>query len=88
VPYALHRRREPLGILGGLAVCTVIYIIVGAVATGLVPYGQLRASDPLARALQMAGLPVASWIVAFGAVVSMTAVLLVAAVRSFNVRLG
>jgi basic amino acid/polyamine antiporter, APA family len=71
------QRNMPIGILGGLAICTVIYIIVGAVATGLVPYTQLRSSDPLAHALQQAGLPVASWIVAFGAVVSMTAVLLV-----------
>ncbi len=71
------QRNMPRGILGGLAVCTVIYIIVGAVATGLVPYEQLRAADPLATALQVAGLQTASWIVAFGAVVSLTAVLLV-----------
>ena len=71
------QRNMPIGILGGLAICTVIYVIVGIVATGLVPYQQLRAADPLARALEVAGLPTASWIVAFGAVVSLTAVLLV-----------
>ena len=71
------QRNLPRGILGGLAVCTVIYVIVGFVATGLVPYGQLASSDPLARALEIAGLPTASWIVSAGAVVSMTAVLLV-----------
>jgi APA family basic amino acid/polyamine antiporter len=71
------QRNMPLGILGGLAVCTLIYVIVGTVATGLVPYQELRAADPLARALEVAGLPTASWIVAFGAVVSLTAVLLV-----------
>jgi APA family basic amino acid/polyamine antiporter len=71
------QRNMPRGILGGLAICTLIYVIVGVVATGLVPYQQLRASDPLARALEVAGLPTASWIVAFGAVVSLTAVLLV-----------
>jgi APA family basic amino acid/polyamine antiporter len=60
-----------------LAICTLIYVIVGIVATGLVPYEQLKAADPLARALEVAGLPTASWIVAFGAVVSLTAVLLV-----------
>jgi APA family basic amino acid/polyamine antiporter len=47
------------------------------VATGLVPYQQLKGSDPLAQALEVAGLPQASWIVAAGAVVSLTAVLLV-----------
>ena len=46
-------------------------------ATGLVPYEQLRASDPLAKALDVAGLQTASWIVSFGAVVSLSAVLLV-----------
>ncbi len=71
------QRNMPIGILGGLAICTVIYVIVGIVATGLVPYQQLRAADPLAKALEVAGLPTASWIVAFGAVVSLTAVLLV-----------
>lgn len=71
------QRNMPRGILGGLAICTVIYVIVGIVATGLVPYEQLRAADPLTRALQVAGLETASWIVAFGAVVSLTAVLLV-----------
>src|SRR5687768_12770537 len=71
------QRNMPIGILGGLAICTVIYVIVGAVATGLVPYQELRAADPLARALEVAGLPIASWFVAFGAVISLTAVLLV-----------
>ena len=71
------QRNMPIGILGGLAVCTVIYVVVGIVATGLVKYTDLRAADPLARALELAGLPTASLIVAFGAVVSLTAVLLV-----------
>jgi APA family basic amino acid/polyamine antiporter len=71
------QRNMPIGILAGLAICTLIYVIVGLVATGLVPYQQLRAADPLARALDVAGLSTASWIVAFGAVVSLTAVLLV-----------
>jgi APA family basic amino acid/polyamine antiporter len=71
------QRNMPIGILGGLAICTLIYVIVGIVATGLVPYQQLKASDPLAKALEVAGMPTASWIVSFGAVVSLSAVLLV-----------
>ncbi|HEU5170396.1 MAG TPA: amino acid permease [Gemmatimonadales bacterium] len=71
------QRNMPRGILGGLAVCTLIYVIVGAVATGLVPYQQLKAADPLSRALEVAGLGRASAVVALGAVVSLTAVLLV-----------
>ncbi len=71
------QRNMPIGILVGLAICTLIYIVVGIVATGIVPFEQLKAADPLARALELAGLPTASWIVAFGAVISLTAVLLV-----------
>src|SRR6185437_11291330 len=48
------QRNMPIGILGGLAVCTVIYVVVGIVATGLVKYTELRAADPLARALELA----------------------------------
>jgi APA family basic amino acid/polyamine antiporter len=71
------QRNMPLGILGGLGVCTLIYVIVGAVATGLVPYQQLAGADPIAKALSIAGLKTVSWIVSLGAVVSMAAVLLV-----------
>jgi APA family basic amino acid/polyamine antiporter len=71
------QRNMPLGILIGLGICTLIYVIVGAVATGLVPYQQLESADPLARAFEVAGLTQFSWIIAAGAVVSMAAVLLV-----------
>ncbi|HUO52283.1 MAG TPA: amino acid permease [Gemmatimonadaceae bacterium] len=71
------QRNMPIGILGGLAICTVIYVVVGAVLTGMVPYGQLAVADPLSRALQLAGMNNVGRIVAFGAVFSMTAVLLV-----------
>ncbi len=71
------QRNLPIGILGGLAICTAIYVVVGLVATGLVPYMELRGADPLARALDVAGLATAGWIVSAGAVVSLTAVLLV-----------
>jgi basic amino acid/polyamine antiporter, APA family len=71
------QRNMPRGILGSLAICTLIYAVVGLVATGLVPYQQLKGSDPLARAFEVAGLGWGQAIVSFGAVVSMTAVLLV-----------
>jgi APA family basic amino acid/polyamine antiporter len=71
------QRNLPIGILGGLAICTVIYVIVGFVLTGMVPYKELAVADPLARALQLAGFNAVGWIVALGAVVSMSAVLLV-----------
>ena len=71
------QRNMPIGILGGLAICTVIYVIVGAVLTGMVPYGQLAVADPLTKALQLVGLNNVGRVIAFGAVFSMTAVLLV-----------
>jgi basic amino acid/polyamine antiporter, APA family len=71
------QRNLPLGILGGLVVCTLIYVIVGAVLTGMVPYDQLAVADPLAHALNLAGYTRVGWLVALGAAVSMTAVLLV-----------
>jgi APA family basic amino acid/polyamine antiporter len=71
------QRNLPIGILGGLAICTVIYVIVGVVLTGLVPYQQLAVADPLARALEIAGYSRVGWVVALGAAVSMATVLLV-----------
>jgi len=71
------QRSLPIGILGSLAICTVIYAIVGAVATGLVPYQQLKGSDPLARAFEVAGIGWGQALISLGAVISMTAVLLV-----------
>jgi APA family basic amino acid/polyamine antiporter len=72
------QRNLPIGILGGLAICTLIYVVVGAVLTGMVPYQELaKSADPLAYALQAAGFQRIGWIVALGASVSMAAVLLV-----------
>jgi len=71
------QRNLPIGILGGLAICTVIYVIVGAVLTGMVPYQQLAVADPLAEALKLTGFGSVGMIVALGATVSMSAVLLV-----------
>jgi APA family basic amino acid/polyamine antiporter len=71
------QRNMPIGILGSLGVCTIIYVVVGLVATGLVPYQQLKGSDPLARAFEVAGLHWGQAIISLGAIISMTAVLLV-----------
>ncbi|OLC51042.1 MAG: amino acid permease [Acidobacteria bacterium 13_1_40CM_65_14] len=71
------QRNLPIGILGGLAICTLIYVIVGAVLTGMVRYTELAVADPLARALELAGFKTVGWFVALGAAVSMSAVLLV-----------
>jgi APA family basic amino acid/polyamine antiporter len=71
------RRDLPIGILGSLVACTLIYVIVAAVLIGMVPLAELRTAEPLTKALQLLGLDQAAGIVAFGSVVAHTAVLLV-----------
>jgi APA family basic amino acid/polyamine antiporter len=71
------QRNLPIGILGGLAICTAIYVLVGFVLAGMVPTKDLGVADPLAHALKLAGYEGVGWIVALGAVVSLSAVLLV-----------
>jgi APA family basic amino acid/polyamine antiporter len=71
------QRTMPRGIMLGLLVCTLIYVAVGAVATGIVNYKQLLANDPLAAAFNQAGLTQFTWFISLGAVVATSAVLLV-----------
>jgi basic amino acid/polyamine antiporter, APA family len=70
-------RDLPIGILGSLGLCTVIYVVVAAVLTGMVPWNQLNTAEPLSVAMRVAQLDWAAGIVAFGSVVAHTAVLLV-----------
>jgi APA family basic amino acid/polyamine antiporter len=49
-------RDMPIGILGSLAICTVIYVLVAIVLLGIVPYTQLNVADPLAVGIDATGL--------------------------------
>ena len=71
------QRDLPLGMLWSLAICTVVYVAVSAVMTGLVPYELLATGDPLSRALRVAGLGGLATVMSLGAVIAVTAVLLV-----------
>ena len=71
------RRDLPIGILGSLAVCTVIYVVVAAVLTGMIPWQQLNTAEPLSVAMRVVNQNWAAGIVAFGSLVAHTAVLLV-----------
>ncbi len=71
------RRDIPIGILASLAICTVLYIAVAAVLTGMVPYHQINIDAPVADAFRRVGLPWAHLVVSIGAVVGITSVLLV-----------
>ena len=71
------QRDLPRGMMATLGICTALYIGVTLVLTGMVPWQQLGVGDPLAKALQTAGLQRMAGLLSFGAVVAMTAVLLV-----------
>lgn len=71
------RRDLPIGILGSLVICTLIYVVVAAVLTGVVSWNELNTAEPLSVAMRQIGLNWAAGIVAFGSVVAHTAVLLV-----------
>jgi basic amino acid/polyamine antiporter, APA family len=70
-------RDVPIGILASLVICTVLYIAVAAVLTGMVPYNQINIDAPVADAFRRVGLPWAHLVVSIGAVVGITSVLLV-----------
>ena len=70
-------RDLPIGILGSLFVCAILYFFVALVLTGIVPYTDLNTPEPVAYALRSIGYPIGSAIVAVGAICGITTVLLV-----------
>ncbi|MBQ5832516.1 MAG: amino acid permease, partial [Selenomonadales bacterium] len=70
-------RDLPIGIVGSLAVCTVLYVAVSATLTGVVPYTLLDNAEPVAFALRHIGYNIGSALVAVGAIAGITSVLLV-----------
>ena len=71
------QRDVPIGILSSLAVCTVLYMGVVAVLTGMVPYDELDLDAPLANAFAQVGLGWAKVLIAVAGVAGITTVLLV-----------
>ncbi|GLS17468.1 amino acid transporter [Labrys miyagiensis] len=67
----------PIGILGSLVICTILYVAVAGVMTGLVPYAQLNVPDPIAKAVDVIGLTWFSVLIKFGALAGLTTVILV-----------
>ncbi len=70
-------RDLPFAIIGSLAVCTVLYIIVVAILTGIVPYTKLNVPQPVAFAMDSVGMGWASTLISLGAIAGLTTVLLV-----------
>jgi basic amino acid/polyamine antiporter, APA family len=71
------QRNVPIGILASLAICTVLYIVVAVVLTGLMRWNQLGTAEPLATAFKGLGLNWAVGIISLGALVANTSVLFV-----------
>jgi basic amino acid/polyamine antiporter, APA family len=70
------KRDLPRGIIGSLAICTVLYILVAGVLTGMVPFAQLNVASPVSFALIHVGLDWAGSVIAVGAIAGLTTVLL------------
>lgn len=71
------KRDVPIGIISSLVVCTVLYILVAAVLTGMVPYDQIKIDAPVSDAFAQVGLDWARYLVSLGAIAGITSVLLV-----------
>jgi len=71
------QRDVPIGIIASLLICTVLYILVAAIITGMVPYNKISIDAPVSNAFKQVGLPWAQFVVSLGAVAGITSVLLV-----------
>src|SRR5579872_5661307 len=70
-------RDMPIGIFMSLLICTILYILVTAVLTGVVSYTQLNVASPVSHALILLGLNAAGSIISVGAICGLTTVLIV-----------
>jgi APA family basic amino acid/polyamine antiporter len=70
-------RDVPIAIIGSLAICTLLYILVAGVITGMVPYPEIPLDAPIAGVFEEKGLAAASLIITVGALTGITSVLLV-----------
>jgi APA family basic amino acid/polyamine antiporter len=71
------RRDMPIGILGSLIICTVLYILTAGVLVGIVPYTDLNDAAPIAKAVNQIGLPWFAVLVKIGAICGLSSVMLV-----------
>jgi APA family basic amino acid/polyamine antiporter len=67
----------PIGILGSLIICTILYILTSAVLVGIVPYTDLNDPAPIAKAVNQIGLPWFAVLVKLGAIAGLSSVMLV-----------
>ncbi len=71
------KRDMPIGILGSLLICTILYIVVAGVLTGLVSYKQLNIPDPIALGIDQTGVRWGSFLVKLGAICGLSSTMVV-----------
>lgn len=71
------QRDIPIGIIGSLIICTILYVAVAAVATGVVNYKDLGVPDPMAVVMDHTGVGWLAWVVKLGALAGLTTAILV-----------
>src|SRR5919202_5181665 len=71
------QRDLPIGILGSLVICTVLYILASIVFTGLVPYDTLATAAPAATALEVTPFPAAQLVVSLAILIGLTVVVMI-----------
>src|SRR5262245_39917105 len=71
------KRDVPIGIITSLILCTILYILVSAVLTGMVNYKNINIDAPVSDAFRQVGLPWAQFLISLGALTGITSVLLV-----------
>jgi len=71
------QRDVPIGLIASLVICTILYIAVAAVLTGMVPYQKINVDAPVSDAFKQIGLPWAQFLISLGALTGITSVLLV-----------
>jgi APA family basic amino acid/polyamine antiporter len=70
-------RDMPIGILGSLVICTVLYVAVGFILTGIVPFDKLDVPDPIAVGIDAAGVGWLGPLIKLGIILGLTSVILV-----------
>src|SRR6202035_5982172 len=71
------QRDMPIGILGSLAICTLLYVLVSLVITGIVPFDRLDVPDPIAVGADAIGFGWLAAIIKLGAILGLSSVILV-----------
>jgi APA family basic amino acid/polyamine antiporter len=71
------QKNIPIGIIGSLIICTIIYILVAGVMTGIVDYRELSVPDPIALAVDKIGIKWLSYFIKMGAIAGLSTVMLI-----------